>query len=72
VFYLEEWASTDGLERRVASRNFRGLLGLLELAAESPLLEFRELARIQGLDYVASIRHAGGAADSMTIAGNHA
>lgn len=57
VVYLEEWLSADGLERRIASPNFRGLLCLLELATEPPTLEFREIARTRGLEYVASVRH---------------
>lgn len=58
VVYLEEWLSADGLERRVASPNFRELLSLLEMATESPTLEFREIARTRGLEYVASVRQA--------------
>jgi hypothetical protein len=57
VVYLEEWLSTAGLERRVASSNFRELLCLLEMAAESPTFEFRDVARTRGLEFVASIRH---------------
>jgi quinol monooxygenase YgiN len=59
VVYLEEWLSADGLERRVASPNFRGLLCLLEMAAEPPTFEFRDVARIRGLEFVASIRDDG-------------
>jgi hypothetical protein len=59
VVYLEEWLSADGLDRRVASPNFRGLLCLLELAAERPTIEFRDIARVRGLDFVASVLNAG-------------
>jgi hypothetical protein len=59
VAYLEEWLSADGLDRRVASPSFRGLLCLLELAAEPPSLEFRDIAQVRGLEYVASARHVG-------------
>ncbi|MCX6549886.1 MAG: hypothetical protein NTY02_02565 [Acidobacteria bacterium] len=38
VVYIEEWLSPDGLDRRVASPSFIGLLGLLEMAAEQPTL----------------------------------
>lgn len=58
MVYLEEWLNAEGLERRVASLNFRGLLGLLETAIEPPTLEFREVIRTRGLDYVASLRRA--------------
>ena len=68
VFYLEEWLSAGGLERRVASPNFRGLLSILEMAAEPPTLEFREIARTRGLEYVASVRHAEDAADAAADA----
>ena len=63
VVYLEEWLSAEGLERRVAAPTFRGLLSLLELAVAPPLLEFRDMARTRGLEYVASVRHAGNALD---------
>jgi hypothetical protein len=63
VVYLEEWLSAEGLERRVASTNFRGLLCLLEVALEPPLLEFRDIVGVRGLEYVASVRDAGEAHD---------
>lgn len=59
VVYLEEWASAEGLERRVASPDFQGLLCLLDLSAEPPTLEFRDIASSRGLEYVASVRSAG-------------
>ena len=58
VFYIEEWLSADGLDRRIASPIFRGLLSILELAAEPPTLEFREIARTRGLEYVVGVRQA--------------
>ena len=64
VVYLEEWLSAEGLERRVASTNFRGLLSILEMAAEPPILEFREMTRVRGLEYVASVRHVDDAVDA--------
>jgi quinol monooxygenase YgiN len=63
IFYLEEWLSAEGLERRVASPNFRELLSLVELAAEPPTLEFRDIARTRGLEYVASVRGVDDAVD---------
>jgi hypothetical protein len=65
VVYVEEWLSAEGLERRVASPNFRGLLSILEMAAEPPTLEFREISRNRGLEYVASIRHVDDAVDAV-------
>jgi hypothetical protein len=56
LFYFEEWLSADGLARRVASPNFRGLLCLLEMAAEPPTFEFREITGTRGLEFVASVR----------------
>ena len=57
VVYLEDWLSAEGLERRVASPSFRGLLCVLEMAAKAPTLEFRESAGTPGLEYVARVRH---------------
>jgi hypothetical protein len=56
LVYLEEWSTGDALHRRVASPDFRTLLSVLERAAEPPLLEFRDIAGVRGLDYVTSVR----------------
>jgi quinol monooxygenase YgiN len=52
-FYLEEWADSDLLDRRIHSASFRALLMLLESAIVSPFLEIREVSDIGGLEYVA-------------------
>jgi len=62
VVYLEDWLTADALERRVASPSFRGLLSLIEQAAEPPTLEFREISQTRGLEYVAGVRQAAAAA----------
>ena len=76
IVYLEDWLSAEGLERRIASPNFRGLLCLLELAAEPPTLEFRDIVLVRGLEYVASVRSAGDqdgtAADAPRLPDSHA
>lgn len=58
VVYLEEWSTADAVLHRVESQSFQELMSVLELAAEPPLLEFRDLVNVRGLDYVASVRGA--------------
>lgn len=55
-FYLEEWADSDLLDRRIHSASFRALLMLLESAIVSPFLELRDVSDIGGLEYVARAR----------------
>jgi quinol monooxygenase YgiN len=52
-FYLEEWANSELLDRRMQSASFRALLMLLESAIVSPFLEIRDVSDIGGLEYVA-------------------
>ena len=64
VVYLEEWLGAEGMERRIGSPDFRRLLSLLELAAVPPLLEFRDISQVRGLEYVASVRRTDDAVDA--------
>lgn len=58
VSYIEEWQSLDGLERRVASEAFTGLLRLMEVSVRQPVLECRLVSEIRGLEFVSSVRTA--------------
>lgn len=52
-FYLEEWADSNLLDRRLHSVSFRALLMLMESSIVSPFLEIRGVSEIGGLEYVA-------------------
>jgi quinol monooxygenase YgiN len=56
LFYIEEWPRRENLDRRLRSPDFRTLLALLEAAAAAPVVEFRTVSEIRGLDYVAAVR----------------
>ena len=58
LIYVEDWDDREQLERRIRSERFGALLGLMEACPSAPHFELRFVSEIQGLDYVASVRHA--------------
>jgi len=58
LIYVEDWEDRAQLESRIRSERFGSLLGLMEACPTAPLLELRFVSEIQGLDYVATVRHA--------------
>jgi quinol monooxygenase YgiN len=58
LVYVEDWADEAQLDRRLRSERFGALLGLMEACPVMPHLELRFVSDVQGLDYVASVRHA--------------
>lgn len=60
LIYEEEWLDEQSLAMRVRSEPFNLALSLMENCPSSPVLEFRFLKGVRGLDYVAEVRHAGG------------
>jgi quinol monooxygenase YgiN len=57
VFCLEEvWASKADLERYVASNDFRRVLSLMEMSAETPVFHCHVLAQSLGLEEVIAVR----------------
>ena len=56
LWYCEEWQDRNHLEDYMRTNQFARLLALVETGASSPLLEFRIVSEIRGLDYVASVR----------------
>ena len=52
IEYVEEWDDAKALREELASERFRQLLGLLELAADRPVIEFRIISETHGLEYV--------------------
>jgi quinol monooxygenase YgiN len=55
-WYCEDWDDGKALEARVQTDQFSELLGLMETSVEPPLLEFRVIDDVKGLDYVATVR----------------
>ncbi len=47
---IQEWASSDDLERYLRSDNFRKLVAVMELASERPEIWFDTIERRQGLE----------------------
>ncbi len=58
LIYVEDWEDREQVERRIRSERFGALLGLMEACRTAPQLELRFVSEVQGLDYVASVRHA--------------
>jgi quinol monooxygenase YgiN len=57
VFFLEEvWASKSDLERYVASDDYRRVLSLMEMSAETPTFHCYVLAQSFGLEEVVAAR----------------
>jgi quinol monooxygenase YgiN len=57
-FYVEEWATQKDLEREMQSDRFTRLLSIMESSPAPPMLEFRFVSQIRGLDYIAEVRSA--------------
>jgi quinol monooxygenase YgiN len=58
VDYVEEWDDANELREQFGSERFLHLLGLLETAAERPVVEFRIISAMHGLEYIAVPRAA--------------
>jgi quinol monooxygenase YgiN len=52
VDYLEEWDDEDELREQFGSQRFLHLLELIETAAERPVVEFRKISKVSGLEYI--------------------
>ena len=57
VHYVEEWESEGDMRRRVRSRRFTSLLGLIESAHDPPSVQFDFVTSTRGLDYVTQVRN---------------
>jgi quinol monooxygenase YgiN len=58
IEYVEEWENASDLQGEFGSERFTRLLETLEAAAEPPVLEFRVISDIYGLEYVWAQRRA--------------
>jgi quinol monooxygenase YgiN len=59
IEYVEEWDTAVDLRGQLGSVRFARLLELLEMADERPVLEFRDISRTHGLEYVAESKPEG-------------
>lgn len=57
LIYVEDWEDRELLEGRIRSERFGALLRLMEACSAAPRLELRFVSEVQGLEYVASVRH---------------
>jgi quinol monooxygenase YgiN len=56
LFLQQEWTAEADLARYVRSDDFTAILGLVDLAAAPPALEFQLAGQRRGLDYVVELR----------------
>ena len=52
VNYVEEWADAEQLRAQFGSERFLRLLALIETTADRPVVEFRKITNIYGLEYI--------------------
>jgi quinol monooxygenase YgiN len=52
----EDWTEEANLRRHIRSADFTGVLEVMEMSADRPVLEFRFVNHTRGLDYVAEVR----------------
>ena len=53
--WVENWQTREDHERHVRSDTFRRLLAVMDLAAESPVLEVDDVRRRQGFEVIAQL-----------------
>jgi len=57
AFRLEAyWRTEDDLTRHVRSEVYKKLLFLMEMGAEPPTIEFHEVCKTRGLDFIHMVR----------------
>jgi quinol monooxygenase YgiN len=56
ICYMEEWSDAADLVKQVRSSRFTRMLALVETAVEQPVVEFRFVSDVRGLDYIAAVR----------------
>lgn len=54
--YVEEWQTTDDLDRQIRSSHCTRLLALMEEAAEKPDLRLNWIKDVKGLEYLEAVR----------------
>jgi quinol monooxygenase YgiN len=57
LYYTEMWDTEENLCLMLCSEHFTRLAELMETAAEPPVLDFRTIAAIRGLEFAQQARH---------------
>ena len=55
-WYVEDWQDVGALEGELRTERFSQLLELMEASPDPPVLEFRTITEVRGLDYVSAVR----------------
>lgn len=56
LYLVEEWTTTEALQRRLRSRDYLNLLEILEMAAFEPEIAFDEVSGRSGIEVVRAAR----------------
>jgi quinol monooxygenase YgiN len=64
VEYVEEWDELRELRQECRSERFTRLIEVIEMAAEAPDVEVRDITGVHGLDYIAAARTSSDARDA--------
>jgi quinol monooxygenase YgiN len=56
LYYVEEWDTSEQLERHMRSARYERLLALMETSAQPPILRYYVIAGVKGLEYLEAIR----------------
>ena len=54
--YVEEWHTTEDLNRQIRSTHYTRLLSIMESAAEPPELRLNWVTDVKGLEYLEAVR----------------
>ena len=54
--YVEEWRTSEDLDRQIRSSHCTWLLALMEEAAEPPELRLHWITEVKGLEYLETVR----------------
>ncbi len=58
LYYVEDWRTTEDLDRQICSTRYTRLLELMEEAAQPPELRLSWVTDVRGLDYLEAVRNS--------------
>ncbi len=56
LLYVEEWETTEQLERHMRSCRYERMLALMEASDRPPVLRYYSISDVKGLEYLEAIR----------------
>jgi len=68
LYYMEEWATPEQLERHLRSARYERLLAAMEASAAPPVLRYLTISACRGLENLERVRRGAGA-DTVRPAG---